>query len=233
MKKELLYLFTLIFATIILNSCRKDKPIFPEDVVVVDLSYQPVTKGSYWEYEAVQTTNNLNPENYSSKFSMTGDSVLLDGAPYYSINLIEKTGGMEESSVGYFHKKNNIYRLREENTLLGETFEFEYLRSELNEGDIWEKLETNEENITSKSVGKIIKKGINFTVNGTEFKDVIHTEFKIQYKFQTDDFEDFAIYNYYIARGVGIIQVNAFLPSFFGSGDIRSETKLKTHKIEK
>ena len=65
---------------------------------------------------------------------------------------------------------------------------------------------------TAKIPGKIIGRGLSMTVAGKNYTNVIHTQLTLAYEVPVIGSTDFMIYDYYVAKGVGIIKVDSETP---------------------
>lgn len=134
---------------------------------------------------------------------MTGETETIGGFLCYKYNYATDEG----SRPGYYYHGNDIY-LSISNSPPSVYDLDPYLKDNFQIGKTWETpLYGN--NI---SVGRIVEKDIKRTVNGKSFTDVIHTQLLSQYPEAGVTFKTFQTTDYYIAKGVGLIEVNNTTP---------------------
>lgn len=165
-------------------------------------SYQPVSKGSTWVYN----NSFIGGSSTQTTIHMTGGTTTFAGKTYY--NASGSTPG-QAASNGYFYNDSNIYIIRSTTPAVpGLAVNIQYLDTSLPVGGTWTNPATDSGTINdmpAQMVGTIMEIGITKTIGGKTFSDVIHTQIDLQYNFGTG-FESFALYDYYIAKGIGIIE---------------------------
>lgn len=188
MKKTLSISFIMMLMAF---GCKKDNE--SPDTGSKD-TYQPVTKGSYWKY------NGLSTGTVFSTITMTGATMTLKGHIYYEHKTVLEQSGTE--SAGYFNSENGEVRssagnseslFLKENAAIGETWVSAIVDGSPS-GPIYQE--------PYKVIAKIVERGINYTVAGKTYTNVIHTKHMRQFSSgATTD-----LYDYYIAKGVGMIE---------------------------
>ncbi len=221
----------MLLCVCLLVSCKKDTDV-PEidgadnpDNISESANYQPVTKNSYWKNEA-----DFGTAIETETVTMTGNTKLINNKTYYEAESV--IGKAATKSLAYYHHSNHIYKVRSTSLIYGVTVEFEYLNDTAKVGYTWTRSVTDNgkvNDIPARLVSKIKAVGLTKIVNGKTFKNVIQTEMKLQYN-MTGAFETSGTYDTYIAKGVGIIQINSDL-DFMGI-KMTSSTKLKEHSIK-
>ncbi len=165
-------------------------------------SYQPITKGSTWAYN-IQLAGTNTP--ISATITMTGDVRTINGKVYYKGTEVTADG----PSDGYFAHTGNVYISRSEDEL-----DEPYLNDNLPAGATYTLSITDpaSPSIPAQYLGTIVEKGISKTIGSKTFTNVIHTRTELQYNlgsgFQSSDKNE-----YYIAKGVGIIEIDGYLGS--------------------
>jgi hypothetical protein len=206
MKQPLRYLAVLTAICLLLTSCKPDAPVFPDGVTLGKSSsdsYQPNTKGSFWTYISDF------PSTYTIKQVMTGTTKSINGNTYYQYNETSSVAGTAE---GNFSHVNNIYKLRGNTVVAGITVEFLYLDDAIAIGKTWTVPVTDNgmlNGIPAQIIGKVVEKGITKTVLNKTYTNVIHTNLELQY--DMSGFSTVAVYDLYIAKGVGIIETDTDL----------------------
>nr|WP_294792932.1 hypothetical protein [uncultured Mucilaginibacter sp.] len=190
MKKALSF---LIILTATLFSCKKSDNQQPEKL---GDSYQPVTKGTYWKYTTASGT---------SVRTMTGETAVFKGKTYYKFTA---EYNYKDASVAYYGQQNADYFIFSVEPVVGEN-EALHLKENAAVGDTWIQDVAAYNGIKVRNVGKIIEKNITHVVLGKTYNNVIHTQLLIQSSPSGSTvYSDAQTINYYIAKGIGIIDVN-------------------------
>lgn len=217
-------------------SCKLDAPILPKKTdttstkggttsgttVSTTDTYQPVTKGSYWK-----TVSTLAP-GITSTATMSGETETINGKIYYAVN--STASGSTDTYKSYYYHGNDIYLLRSTTLVANITVDFLYLKDNYTIGKTWTTPVTDDglvNGVPGQIVGKIVEQGITKTVGGKNFTNVIHTQLRLQYDIGSG-FEDTETFDFYIAKNVGIIQVDANIPA----ANIISSSTLTDYSIK-
>jgi len=219
MKKFLLFPIAALF--LFASSCQLDAPVLPKKIDTNGNSntgnttgtttnttgtYQPVTKDTYWK-----TVSTLTP-GITSTATMTGETQTINGKLYYVAN--NTFTGNSNTFKGYYYHGNDNYLLRSTTLIANLTVDFLYLKDNYAIGKTWTATVTDDglvNGVPGQIIGKIVEQGITKTVGGKKFTDVIHTNLVLQYN-MGNGFEDTEIFDFYMAKNVGIIQVDANIP---------------------
>jgi len=146
-------------------------------------TYQPVTKGSYWKY--------INPSTgeIATTNTMTGATTVVNGRVYHEYKSVEPPG---RENFGHYYSENGMVMTFNIN---GEVL---MLKDGAAVGESWVSVTTP----TYSLIAKTLEKGITYVVSGRTFTNVIHIKTVKQYSVgATDDY-----YDYYFAKGVGLIE---------------------------
>ncbi|WP_146166542.1 hypothetical protein ABZR88_09915 [Mucilaginibacter yixingensis] len=209
----------LAICTMALSSCMK--PIInPDGSLNIDKNtggdggstplsnadtYQPVTKGSTWTYAVA-----LSGQNYSTTGTMTGDRTIFNGKTYYNIAATATLQGAA-SGTSYFYSSQHVYANRGTSIVANVTVEMPYLIDTVAVGHTW-KAQVNDSGVINgtqgRFVGTMVERNIAKTVAGKSYSNVMHTQIDLQYNVQ-GTFQSFGTYDYYIAKGVGVIELDA------------------------
>lgn len=219
------YLLVLITACTIL-SCKKDSPIFPEGFGPDQpniITYQPMFTSANWVY--VNSSDNGNSIQIQN---IPGNKINFGGKAFYEAVSLSLDDSTVEKS--YFSIKNHVYTLRSESTDFQMGLELEYLNDTAKVRHTWSKdflddsdsEEARIKRITTVIMGRDMTK----TVRGKVYKDVIHTRLTVSIS-GLDAFEEVARYDFYIAKAIGIIQID----SEGGSADTKSSKQLKSFSV--
>ena len=211
MKRNLLLAFSAF--VILISACKKDAPDFTgyDPTGVIDQpgnqfneSYLPSSKGTYWKYQ-VTTGAKID----TNVITLTGEKTTMNGRTY--LNIVGKANNMPEQP-GYYYAGDHIYTLTA-TSAGGYTLEFLYLNDTTKIGNTWigKLTPTGTVNgVPARLTGKMIEKNITKVVLGKTFTNVTHTELNIEYDFlDGSGFKSYGKYDYYIAKGVGMIQIDS------------------------
>jgi hypothetical protein len=139
---------------------------------------------------------------------MTGGTTAINGKTYYNATSVSSKSG---TSDGYFYAGNHAFSTRGSNAAAGLTIELQLGMDNQAAGYTWTTTPTDGGEINgypAKTINTIKETNINKTVNGKQFSNVIHTQVDLQYNLG-DGFESFAIYDIYLAKGVGMIEMDS------------------------
>lgn len=190
-------------------------------------SYQPTSANSYWHYKE---TGDITDE---STVTATGQKSTINGIDYYIFNTTsQQTTGPYQSYMGV--KDHNYYNLGQ-GSQQGVTFSlnFLYLNDTASVGYTWNNNAGQGNGFTAHTPGKIMERGISLTVNGKTFNNVIHTQGNLVYDIPGLGTLNSATYDYYVAKGVGIIRVIAAVGDASITGaTVHSTTDLVDYSIK-
>nr|WP_067058849.1 hypothetical protein [Mucilaginibacter sp. L294] len=229
MKKRLLILLPVII--LLFGACKKDEGPYA-GFILVDSdnsggddfanTYMPTSTGSSWTYI---TSGLTAPETMETH--ITGVITNINGSDYFELK--SSTPG-KENIVQYYYVKDHVYKTQATSLQTTLTIEFYYLKDDLPIGGEWTGVPTPTGSINgvpARTLGKILEKDISKTVLGKTYTNVIHTQVTIQYNYGLGNgFEDSGTYDYYLAKGVGLIESDA---NVFG---VTASTKLSSYTIK-
>jgi hypothetical protein len=202
--KKLAPVILLLFVLTV-SSCGQKELIGPnaENFTRSD-SYQPVTAGSTWKY-------NVNASGFTDVKTviMKANTAVFDGRTYAVAQATQKSDGTTENE--YYYHSGSIYTTRADASAPDDVVEAQYLDDSAIIGTTFiskpNALGTNGGNPV-RWVGTIVDRNATRTVGGLSFKNVIHTKVDLQYDYGSG-FISSVVYDYYVSRGVGIIELNA------------------------
>jgi hypothetical protein len=201
MRKYLL--FILGVAGFCFAGCKKNVEVIPNNGAppAAD-SYMPVTAGTSWTY-FIQTDNSLD----TVTVKMNSSNVNLNGKTYYTANSLTKKG---IANGIYFYEKNHVYATRNYNSYADAVLELQLYNDTASVNNSWVSLATDDgtvNNIPLRAISTIEEKGETKVYQGKTFTNVVHVEVDIQYDFGAG-YETTQIYDYYLAKGIGILGYN-------------------------
>lgn len=164
-------------------------------------NYQPVSKDSYWK----RASSGVGQDPDTTTEVMLGTTLTDQGRLYYIAS--SKIASESETTTTNFYNSGDTYSAREVDAD-GDFTEIVYLKANLAVGQEWDAAEFKP-SPDAQATGKIVEKGITRTVKGKIFKDVIHTKIIIKLSNGSGGFDTFADTDYYIAKGVGVIEGRA------------------------
>ena len=221
MKKRLLILLPVIAFS--LSSCVKDAVDYTGytglETVDPNSSYLPSKKGTYWKY-----ISNYNGVEVSSTQTLDGTKSTFSGRDY--LDFTASSPG-QESQKGYYYMGNHEYRLRA--STQGIVLDILYLVDNKKIGEEWTAAINDSGTILGvpgQVRGRIIEKDITKEVLGKKYTGVYHTEANIDYDAYGHGFESFGTYDYYIAKGIPLIEIDSDVEG------IVSTTKLTSYLIK-
>ena len=221
----------LLFA----QACKKDPANFEGFDTAFRNEYQPLKANSQWLYVVFSEGFDDNGQPVSdtvlAQTVLTGQTELIDNKLYYNYNVIASTDtGIRGSEIKYFGVINHTYSTRDFSRVPGQGSEILYLNDTTKVGGVWQQpFFAGDIPVNAQALlyGTVVEKDIAFSVQGTEYKNVIHTRLDIV--MNTDgQLETYGTYNYYVARDIGIIRID----TQFADGSTQS-TQLMQHAIVK
>ncbi|MGZ3752484.1 MAG: hypothetical protein ACXVB0_25075 [Mucilaginibacter sp.] len=193
------FLIILAVVTLGFSSCKKSSG--PKPSTSSPDTYLPVSSGSHWTYKDV-----VNGTTFTSTITITGATTVFNGKTYYNISGTSTKNG---PSTGYFYTGNHSYVERAPLAAASTTVELQLGNDSQPAGYSWTTTPTDDgyiNGVAAQTINTIMEKDITKTVNGKTFNNVIHTQLDLQYDFGAG-FESIAVYDVYLAKGVGMIQI--------------------------
>jgi hypothetical protein len=191
MKKIIL---TLLVVSALFSACKKDSNNQPKPVAE---TYQPLTAGSTWKY--LSTSDG---ERDTATNTLTGETKIINNKTYYTVTSVS-TGEAPEKV--YFNVDNKVYSIIQTDAETGEQLELQYLKEDAAIGSSWTSPIPGS-SLPAQMVGNVVEKGINKTINSKTYSNVIHTRLLVQVD-SGQGFETFMTYNFYVAKGIGLIGI--------------------------
>ncbi len=164
-------------------------------------SYHPLTAGSTWTYKD-STTGTLNT------IVSTGKTKVIDGRTYTIVTDPQVSDSAYMSNTGA-----NYYLLGEGTTPnLGASFKivFHYLNDTAAVGTTWRYNAGHGNGVTAYITPTVMARNLTLNIEGRTYTNVVHTRLKWEYEFGGMTLE-MANYDYFTAKGVGIVRVRSFL----------------------
>jgi hypothetical protein len=164
-------------------------------------NYAPLSPGSWWKYKdsASGTMNTMTALNLTKT---------INGILYRAVK--SSTGPAIDTAYQAAPAPNYYYTQKGNSPNTGAPYDllFNYLNDTASVGFNWTYSSGQGNGFTAISKTTIIEKNITVTVAGITYPNVIHTRLDFAY----DIFGtviDFAVYDYYVAKNVGIVRARA------------------------
>lgn len=222
-------LFILVTVVLALASCQKElsvdtpgsgNPPTGGGGTAAD-TYQPITKGSFWKYKDSALTGQ------TTLMTATGNTKTIGGKNYHVITS-ETTG--QPATEGYFYVAKPLYGIRSDvNNGIATTIEFIHLNDTASVGYTWTDNMPPVNGLAARFIGTVAERNISKTVAGKNYTNVIHTQLNLEYELPILGWTNFAVYDYYTAKGVGIIRIETTLT--FGAS-LRTVSDLIDYSIK-
>ncbi|OOQ58569.1 hypothetical protein [Mucilaginibacter pedocola] len=207
MNKPILTFIAL--AILFAQGCKLDAPDIATDGTgssAQSESYYPTTTGSYWVYNNVLAGSA--PDTVTIK--ITGQTQTINGKLYHASTSTSKKYG---SQPGLIYYNNHIASLRSNTMVSGVTVDMQILNDTTALGHTWKAHISDSgfiNGIPEQIIGTVIEKGVTKTIGGKTFTDVINTQVELQYDTGLGDgFETFTTYHFFMAKGVGLIEIDS------------------------
>ncbi|TSD63947.1 hypothetical protein FFF34_015380 [Inquilinus sp. KBS0705] len=202
------FLPLVVVLLVFINGCKKDTPDLngykPADHTY-DNSYMPLSKGSTWNY-----TSGSGEQMVKTSLTLTGDSTTINNRTYKL--MLNKTTGAPDKTQ-YYYNAQHLYSVSE--NAGGVSLEYFCLNDQLFTGNTWNAKLTPTglvNGVPGRISGQVVERNVTKIVLGKTYIYVIHTRLSVQYDYShTGEYKEYGSYDYYFAKGVGIIQSNVTL----------------------
>jgi len=141
-----------------------------------------------------------------------GEDTVINSIPFTKVHTVSAT----QDTFGFYGIKDHNYYLNAEQS--GITVTMQILNDTMSVGNSWVYDMGTINGVPARGTGTIVEKLNTFTVQGETYSNVIHTQFVIAFNL-LGNFTDFATYNFYFAKGKGIIKVNSNVTDITGGGN--------------
>jgi hypothetical protein len=212
--KKLLAVLMVLSLFVVLPGCQKETSVENGNNIIPNPnpnpgsnsnSYHPLTSGSFWKYKdsttggfttmtALNLTQTINNRLYTAIKTTNGaqlDTVYaaVVGPDYFYYFNLSSPGGAPIDLL------------------------YHYLNDTASVGYEWEYNAGTGNGFTAIVNTSIIEKGITVTINGQTYQNVIHSRMELNYDIM-GMILPFGTYDYYVARGVGIVRIRAVADQF-------------------
>ncbi|HWI92068.1 MAG TPA: hypothetical protein VNT20_12380 [Flavisolibacter sp.] len=205
--KKLNSVLLFFLASLLLTSCQKElsSELHPQTGgsgtgVSDKTSYSPTTTGTWWKYKDT-TSGSI------STSSIVNRAKLVSGITYKAlVNDVNKTdtGWMASPQPNYYLYVKGV----SPNTGASYDMLFHYLNDTASIGNNWHYTAGQGNGFTANIQTTIVERNITMTVAGKTYNNVIHTQLILTYDIFGTDF-DAMMYDYFTAKGIGVIKVRS------------------------
>ena len=185
-------------------------------------SYYPLTKDSWWKYKDSLTGTVTDGKAISR-------TKTINGIVYTAIVPVTAPA---TDTAWFAAPRPNYYITQKGVSPSGNSFDitFHYLNDTASVGYNWQYNAGQGNGFTAFIKTTIMEKNINMTVAGKNYTNVIHTRLVLSYDV-LGTITDFGVYDYYTAKGIGIIKIGTEL-SMFGMIMLQTSADLLDYSIK-
>ncbi|HEY4876065.1 MAG TPA: hypothetical protein VIH86_10860 [Puia sp.] len=203
--KTVFFGFIAVLFFMMTTGCSKELSVETNEdsvVIIPDTTYQPLETPSFWVYQDSTT---------SVKDTLTAtDSLMTINSKVYTVFHNSSAG---QTADEYFNiSSHNYYSYGSFGNGL-DTIELLYLNDTASPGYNWQAPAGSINGFPAQVQGQIIDTGLTVTIGSNTFTNVIHSEIEIEYNVGSGFQTPYAVYDYYVAKGVGIIKIVSDFPS--------------------
>src|SRR5580698_4345212 len=203
--KTVFFGFIAVLFFMMTTGCSKELSVETNEdsvVIIPDTTYQPLETPSFWVYQDSTT---------SVKDTLTAtDSLMTINSKVYTVFHNSSAG---QTADEYFNiSSHNYYSYGSFGNGL-DTIELLYLNDTASPGYNWQAPAGSVNGFPAQVQGQIIDTGLTVTIGANTFTKVIHSEIGIEYNVGSGFQTPYAIYDYYVAKGIGIIKTEENFPS--------------------
>ena len=169
----------------------------------VSNTYQPMSKNSYWKYHETGT--------FSGDFTLTstGTQRTINGITYTVFSAAPATTLSEELFAIDHHNMYAYFEGIAPGSTATLNINMLYSNDTASVGYTWDNLAGQANGITAYTPGTILEKGVSLTVGGKSYNNVIHSQIQLEYDFPLVGRMPAIAYDYYVAKGVGVIRIES------------------------
>lgn len=174
-------------------------------------SYHPTTLGSNWKYQD-SASGAFSTEKIISRTAVYG-GITYTGMQAVNTSLTDTIYVASPQPEYYYHEAGTS-----PNTGASVDLLFRYLNDTASVGYTWNYTAGQGNGFTAYFKGTIMERNLTVTIGSKTFTNVIHTNMILTYDLGSGFTLDAASYDFYVAKGVGIIRVRTFSGAFgFGT----------------
>ncbi len=196
--------FIAIGFLIMFSGCGKELSVEEKTgtVIIPDTTYQPLEANSSWVYQDSVTGT-------TTTLTATNNDTTIDNKLYTIFNAVSSGQTAEQyfniSSHDYYSVGAFAFGLPGVESL--------YLNDTASAGYNWQVAAGTYNGYPAQVQGQIIDTGLTVTIGANTFMHVIHSQINVQYNVGSGFQTPYATYDFYVAKGVGIIRVEINIPT--------------------
>jgi hypothetical protein len=218
--KTVFFGFIAVLFFMMTTGCSKELSVETNKdsvIIIPDTTYQPLETPSFWVYQDSAT-------GITDTLSAT-DSVMTINSKVYTVFHNSSAG---QTADEYFNiSSHNYYSYGSFGNGL-DTIELLYLNDTASPGYNWQAPAGSINGFPAQVQGQIIDTGLIVTIGSNTFTHVIHSQIAIEYNVGSGFQTPYAIYDYYVAKGVGIIKIEENFPTL----GVSATSNLISYKIQ-
>ncbi|TKK67384.1 hypothetical protein FC093_13865 [Ilyomonas limi] len=199
-----------LYCLAILCSCQKEVESHT-DIPVTDTTaagegYMPLTAGTYWVYKDSGFSN-----AYDTSTVLDEDTII-NTITFTKVHTVSAIG---DNDAYYAIKDHKYYFSIEEDSI---PVTMLVLNDTASVGSSWEYDMGAINGVPTRGTGTTVEKLATFTVQGKTYAEVIHTQYVLAFNF-LGTYTDFATYDFYFAKGIGVVRSKVAISDVLGTGD--------------
>jgi hypothetical protein len=203
--KTVFFGFIAVLFFMITTGCSKELSLETNKdsviIIVPDTTYQPLETPSFWIYQDSAT-------GITDTLRATDSTVNINSKLY---TLFHNSSAGQTADEYFNISAHNYYSYG--SFASGDTIELLYLNDTASPGYNWQATAGTVNGFPAQVQGQIIDTGLTVTIGSNTFTHVIHSEIDIEYNVGSGFQTPYAIYDYYVAKAVGIIRIEENFPS--------------------
>lgn len=204
MKKQ--FRFVVPILLFVLASCQQETSDLeqPGSGGAGSDTYLPLTANTQWKFKDSLTSD-------QTTLQVLNTTKVFDGRQYTAV-----LGSNSQQTDTFYmaHQGADYFNYAEvDNGTSSGRFLFHFLNDTAAVGRSWEYVAGQGNGFTAYFKTTILERGISRTVGTHNFNDVIHTRMELSYDIMGERMS-FGFYDYYVAKGIGIVQVKSRLGGF-------------------
>jgi hypothetical protein len=200
----------LFYAAILLifSSCGKLQGTVQPSTIITSAhdaathSFQPITKGSYWQYQ--YTKDGVTD---TATITMTGLATVYANVAYYEKSTTYKLHNFADA-FGYYSESNHAYK--DLSITKSDTSNLYFFNDTTKLNNTWAAPVNNSGIINgqpARYVGDIVEQNISLTVLGKTYTGVTHSKIYLQYYLGDNNYTTAETYDYFMVQGIGPIEI--------------------------
>lgn len=217
-------LFNVLLAASLLfaYSCSKDSGSSNNNGGGTADSYHPLTANSFWKYKD-------STDATVSTLTATDQKQTVNGRQYTV--LIDTSSNGKDTVLAAVQGHDYYYNINSTTNGVPVSATLHYLNDTASVGSNWQEIAGTAGGFTATVKTTVIEKGISVSLNGKSYSSVYHTRMDVSIN-PLGAPTNIGHYDFYIAKGVGIIRIRAELGGGFSGPSTKTDTELTDYSIK-